>query len=86
MGNCSLAEYAYEYGVTGEIYKGEHRNLPIDESNPFIYGILINVSSCGKCIKACSEIQGKSILDFSFRGFDTQVGPAFNVPYNESDL
>ena len=27
MGDCSLAEYAYEYGATGEIYKGEQRNF-----------------------------------------------------------
>jgi len=85
MGNCSLAEFAYEYGVTGEVYKGERRNLPIDESNPFILRDPNKCILCGKCIKACSEIQGKSILDFSYRGFDAQVGPAFNVPYNESD-
>ena len=85
MGNCSLAEYAYEYGVKGEIYQGERRNLPLDESNPFILRDPNKCILCGKCIKACSEIQGKSILDFSYRGFDAQVGPAFNVPYNESD-
>ena len=85
MGNCSLAEYAYEYGATGEIYKGEKRDLPIDSGNPFILRDPNKCISCGKCIKACTEIQGRSILDFSFRGFDTQVGPAFNLPYNESD-
>ena len=84
MGNCSLAEYAYEYGATGELYKGEQRDLPIDSGNPFILRDPNKCISCGKCIKACTEIQGKSILDFSFRGFDTQVGPAFNLPYHES--
>jgi formate dehydrogenase alpha subunit len=84
MGNCSLAEYAYEYGATGELYQGEQRSLPIDSGNPFILRDPNKCISCGKCIKACTEIQGKSILDFSFRGFDTQVGPAFNLPYHES--
>lgn len=85
MGDCSLAEYAYEYGVTGEVYHGEKRNFPIDDGNPFILRDPNKCILCGKCIKACTEIQGKSILDFSFRGFNTQVGPAFDLPYNESD-
>lgn len=85
MGNCSLAEYAYEYGVTGEIYHGEQRDLTVDEGNPFILRNPNKCILCGKCIRACAEIQGRSVLDFSFRGFDTQVGPAFNLPYHESD-
>ena len=85
MGDCALAQYAYEYGVTGERYQGEQRNLPIDSANPFILKDPNKCISCGKCIRACDEIQGRSVLDFSFRGFDVQVGPAFNLPYNESD-
>jgi len=85
MGDCALAQYAYEYGVTGERYQAEPRNLPIDSANPFILKDPNKCISCGKCIRACDEIQGRSVLDFSYRGFDVQVGPAFNLPYNESE-
>ncbi|AET69889.1 formate dehydrogenase, alpha subunit, archaeal-type [Desulfosporosinus orientis DSM 765] len=85
MGDCSLAKYAYEYGVTGELYQGERRSLPLDDGNPFIVRNPNKCVLCGKCIRVCEEIQGRSVLDFSFRGFDTQVGPAFNLPYHESD-
>jgi formate dehydrogenase alpha subunit len=85
MGDCSLAQYAYEYGATGELYQGEHRCLPIDNGNPFILKDPNKCINCGKCVRACNEIQGRSVLDFSFRGFDTQVGPAFNMPYHESE-
>lgn len=85
MGDCSLANYAYEYGVTGKLYQGERRRLPLDDGNPFIVKDPNKCILCGKCIRACEEIQGRSVLDFSFRGFDTQVGPAFNLPYHESE-
>ncbi len=85
MGNCSLAEYAYEYEVTGEIYQGQKRNVEIDDSNPFIVRDPNKCILCGKCVRACSEIQGNDVLDFSHRGFDAMVGPAFNLPYAQSD-
>jgi len=84
MGDCALAEYAYEYGATGELYRGESRNLPVDDSNPFIKDPNKCII-CGKCVRVCDEIQGRHVLDFSYRGLSTQVGPAFNLPYNESE-
>lgn len=85
MGDCSLSQYAYEYGVTGKEFQGVHRELPIDDTNPFIVRDPNKCILCGKCVRACEEIQGRSILDFFKRGFDAQVGPAFGVPYSESD-
>jgi len=85
MGDCALAEYAYEYGVSGKKYSGEKRSLPLDDRNPFIVRNPNKCILCGKCIRACDEVQGRHVLDFSNRGFDTQVGPAFNRPYHESD-
>ncbi|CAA7600723.1 nitrate reductase [Acididesulfobacillus acetoxydans] len=86
MGSCDLAKYAYEYQVTGEAFSGgERRQLPIDDSNPFILRDPNKCILCGKCIRACEEVQGRSVLDFSYRGFNTQVGPAFNLPYAESE-
>jgi len=85
MGNCDLAQYAYEYGVSGDVYRGERRCLPLDDSNPFILRDPNKCILCGKCIRVCEEVQGRSVLGFSFRGFAAQVGPAFNLPYAESE-
>lgn len=85
MGDCALAQYAYDYEVTGSVFQGEKRQLPLDDSNPFILRDPNKCVLCGKCVRACEEVQGRSVLDFSFRGFNTQVGPAFNVPYSESE-
>lgn len=85
MGDCSLAQYAYEYGVSGKEYTGTKREIPLDDSNSFILRDPNKCILCGKCVRACEEIQGRSVLDFFKRGFDSQVGPAFEVPYAESD-
>jgi len=85
MGNCLLAKYAYDYGVTGDAFHGEKRLLPLDESNPFILRDPNKCILCGKCVRVCEEVQGRSVLDFARRGFYTEVGPAFGRPYAESE-
>lgn len=85
MGDCSLAQFAYDYGVAGKEYTGIKREIPLDESNPFILRDPNKCVLCGKCVRVCEEIQGRSVLDFFKRGFDSQVGPAFGVPYAESE-
>jgi len=84
MGNCSLAEYAYEYGVSGNVFGGEKSQHPIDDSNQFIVRDMNKCILCGKCVRACEEIQGRSVIDFAYRGFDTTVSPAL-LPLGESE-
>ncbi len=33
---------------------------------------------CGRCVSACKNIQGIGALDFTNRGFNTEIAPAFN--------
>jgi predicted molibdopterin-dependent oxidoreductase YjgC len=40
---------------------------------------------CGRCIRACNEIQVNEILDFSERGSRAKVGPAFDEDYINSN-
>lgn len=85
MGECELSRYAYEYGVKKDVFQGAKREYELDDSNPFITRDLNKCILCGKCVRACAEIQVNHVLDYSKRGFETQVGPAFNLPYGESD-
>lgn len=85
MGNCELAQYAYEYGVKKDIFEGEKREYDIDDSNPFILRDLNKCILCGKCVRACSEVQVNNVLSYANRGFESRVGPAFNLPYSESE-
>ncbi len=40
---------------------------------------------CGKCVKACSEIQGRDVLHYAYRGFDTKITTAMDTTLIESD-
>jgi NADH-quinone oxidoreductase subunit G len=85
MGDCKLAEYCYAYGVTKGAFTGDEHHYDLEESNPFIVRDLNKCILCGKCIRACAEITGKDILDFSYRGFNTKVTPFGDTDYIESD-
>ncbi|GAW31663.1 NADH dehydrogenase subunit G [Carboxydocella sp. JDF658] len=83
-GNCKLAEYAYRYGVRQPSYQGERHDFPIDESSPVILRDNNKCILCGKCVRVCAEIQGRSVLDFAYRGFNTKITPALDTGMGES--
>lgn len=85
MGQCELSKYAYEYGVKKDVFQGAKREYGLDDSNPFMIRDLNKCILCGKCVRACAEIQVNHVLDYSKRGFETQIGPAFHLPYGQSD-
>ena len=85
LGECLLAKYCYEYGVLKSPFDGEKRHYEIKADNPFIVRDMNKCILCGKCIRACSEITGKNIIDFSYRGFKTRVAPFGDTPLSESE-
>lgn len=85
LGDCSLAKYAYEYGVTGEIYQGEKRNQPIDDGNPYILRDPNKCILCGKCIATCNGVAERSVIDYAYRGFDTKVATFMDTDLKDSD-
>lgn len=84
-GDCRLQDYAYRYGVREPGFTGERHTYPIEDDNPFIIRDLNKCILCGKCVRACAEIQGKSIVDFAYRGFNTKITPAMDTALSGSD-
>jgi formate dehydrogenase alpha subunit len=85
MGNCKLAEYAYDYGVRQGGFAGEEHHYELDDTNPFILRDMNKCILCGKCVRACQEVTGKNVLGFAFKGFDTKATPWGDTSYIESD-
>ena len=84
-GNCKLQEYAYEYQVRESNFGGEKHAYPLDNSNPYIIRDANKCVLCGKCVRACAEIKGQNVVDFTNRGFNTKVAPALDTALKDSD-
>ncbi len=85
MGDCRLAEYAYQYGVRDSRFVGERHNYAVDESNPFIIRDLNKCIQCGACVRACEEITGRDNLSYMYRGYNRKVTTADDVSFVNSD-
>ena len=82
--NCELQQLASELGVKKVRFDGDRRSYPPDDSNPFIVRDNEKCILCGRCVRACQELQVCNVLDFTGRGFDTKLAPAFDTPTGES--
>lgn len=77
-GTCELQKLCDELGIKDIEFEGEKREATVDNLS---YSIIRDSSKCilcGRCVSTCREVQGIGILDFTNRGFKTEVAPAFN--------
>lgn len=81
--NCELQNISEELGITGLKYEGAKRESTIDSVSASIVRDSSKCILCGRCVNACKKGQSIGILDFTNRGFETEVGPAFNMSMND---
>lgn len=77
-GTCELQKLCDELGINDIEFEGDKREAVVDNLS---YSIIRDSSKCilcGRCVSTCREVQGIGILDFTNRGFRTEVAPAFN--------
>ncbi|MCF8010349.1 MAG: (2Fe-2S)-binding protein [Clostridiales bacterium] len=84
-GNCRLQDYCFYYGVKESSFNGIRKNHPIDDSNPYIIRDHNKCILCGRCIRTCAQVKERSIIDFAYRGFNTKVATAMDMPLAESE-
>ncbi len=76
--NCRLQELAERLGVKQIRFEESHEDiLPIDDFNQSIVRDPNKCILCGDCVRMCKEVQGIGVLDFTGRGSDARVTPAF---------
>ncbi len=83
-GDCRLQDYAYRYKVDKSPFWGEKREFSIDEENPFYLRDYNKCIYCGKCVRVCHEVQGAGAIDYSHRGFYSQISSPYEVPIQDS--
>lgn len=76
-GSCQLQDISYRLGVDKINFKQTEEVKPIDDFSPSLVRDPNKCILCGDCVRACSEIQGIGAIDFSHRGADVTVQPAF---------
>jgi formate dehydrogenase alpha subunit len=67
---CELRKLASDLEISQVRFKRLRHFYPIDDSNPFIERDLTKCILCGRCVRACDEIQGVTAIDYAYRGFD----------------
>ncbi len=86
-GNCELQDVAARVGIRKVRYpEGKnHLDRPKDLSHPYMTSDLSKCINCGRCVRACDEVQGQFVLTMAGRGFDSYIAKGLNVSFMESD-
>lgn len=83
-GTCELQKLCDELGIEEIEYQGEKREAKIDKLSHSIVRDTTKCILCGRCVSTCKSVQEIGILDFTKRGFNTEVAPAFD--YSMKDV
>jgi len=69
-----LEHWARVYGVEPQKAMAKAPRYPIDsDPNPFVWVDLNKCILCGRCIRACAEVQGRFVWGLAERGYDTRI-------------
>lgn len=83
--NCELQDLSERYGVREHRYVGETKSHAIDISSASMERDPAKCILCGRCVRACHEVQKIGAIDFTKRGFSSIVATPYNKGLNVSD-
>jgi predicted molibdopterin-dependent oxidoreductase YjgC len=84
-GSCELQDLAYELGIESFRFPVDSPGYPKDTSNAMIERDLNKCILCGRCVRACNEVQVNEVIDFGYRGGKAKIVTAWDLPYGESE-
>ena len=83
-GNCELQNLVYWLQIDKPRFDIKSPGYTRDDSNTMIARDMNKCILCGRCVRACNEIQVNEVLDFANRSYKAKVGPAFDQDYIDS--
>jgi len=84
-GDCELQDLAYRYQVSGDRDQAADFPYPMETVNPFIIRDFSRCILCGRCVKACNEIQVNNAIDFDNRKTPSKIITAGDKALKDSD-
>ena len=80
-----LAHWAEFYGLDMKAYMAEKARYQVDsDPNPFVWVDLNKCILCGRCVRACAEVQGRFVWGLSERGYDARLVAGLDEPMLEA--
>jgi iron-only hydrogenase group A len=83
--NCELQDLSEKYSVREHRYVGVKKDHAIDISSASMERDPAKCILCGRCARTCGEIQKIGAIDFTNRGFISNVTTPYNKGLNVSD-
>jgi predicted molibdopterin-dependent oxidoreductase YjgC len=84
-GDCRLQDLAYRYQVTGDREQVTEFPYKMETVNPFIIRDFSRCILCGRCVKACREIQVNNAIDFNHPDHPTKIIAKNDQALKDSD-
>lgn len=82
--NCELQTLSEELGIKDVAFSGAKREAHLDDLSPSVVRDSSKCILCGRCVNVCKKVQQVGILDFTNRGFQTIVAPAFEMSMKDA--
>ena len=79
-----LRQVARHFGLTRSRYEGERHAYAKDDRHPYIKMDLNECIVCGRCVRACDEIQGTFALAYAGRGWGTKIVAGMDSSFADS--
>lgn len=83
--NCELQDLSETYSIREHRFVGEKKDHAIDISSASMERDPAKCILCGRCVRVCNEIQKVGAIDFTNRGFKSNVTTPYNKGLNVSD-
>lgn len=84
-GDCKLQDIAYELGIEEQAFKYDNpRDFFYDDSSPMIIRDEQKCILCRRCVTACNELVVNKVLNYGYRGSNTQIVCDNNLDMGES--
>jgi predicted molibdopterin-dependent oxidoreductase YjgC len=84
-GTCELQDMAIQYQVKATNSTPSDTKYPIENANPFIVRDFSRCILCGRCVKACNEIQVNDVINFGHESTEPKIVTEGDQTLKESD-